>query len=357
MLKFHELTVSKVIPETEQAVRLVFEIPAELQEAYTFTQGQHLNLEVQVEGETLRRSYSLCNAVGEQGRLEVAVKRQPHGRVSNYINDRVRPGQRMNVMTPGGHFNTPLEPGARRRYAAFAAGSGITPLMSIIRSTLEVEPQSEFTLFYGNRDSASVMFRDALSDLKDRYPTRFRLFHILSREPGDVDLYNGRLDGAKAADLCAAFAPAQDVDHWFVCGPASMIDEVTACLHARGVAGEQVHSERFAVDGAAQSPRPVREAGEVAGQCRVTVVMDGNERQFTMRADQNVLEAGRANGLELPYSCLGGVCSTCRARVVRGAFQMPVNYALEPWELEAGYALACQCYPTGEEIVLDYDQV
>ncbi len=356
MLKFHSLKVARIIPDTAQAVRLVFQVPESLRQDYAFTQGQHLNLEVQVKGEVLRRSYSLCGKAGEADFLEVAVKRQPEGRVSNFINDSVSVGDELKVMTPSGHFNVPLDPDSFRRYVAFAAGSGITPVLSILRSTLALEPASSFTLFYGNRDSASVMFRDALAELKDRYPTRFRLFHVLSREQGEVDLYNGRLDKAKAAELCAAFCEPENVDHWFVCGPANMIEQVSESLVDAGVDPGRVHSEHFSADGQPLVGRAVRTSSAPAAQCQVVVIMDGKERRFGMSGDQNVLQAGLDQGLELPYSCTGGVCSTCRAKLVKGKADMPINYALEPWELEAGFVLACQCYPLSEELVLDYDQ-
>lgn len=355
MLKFHSLKVARIIPDTAEAVRLVFQVPGKLRKDYAFTQGQHLNIEVQVNGEVLRRSYSLCGLAGQAEFLEVAVKRQPHGRVSNFINDSVCAGDELKVMTPSGHFNVPLDPGSSRDYVAFAAGSGITPVLSIVRSTLAEEPGSSFTLFYGNRDSASVMFRDALHELKDVYPTRFRLFHILSREQGEVDLYNGRLDKAKATELCAAFCQPAEVDHWFICGPASMIEQVSESLAEAGVDPGRVHFEHFSSDGKPVAAR-ARTTGEPAAQCQVVVIMDGKERRFGMSGDQSVLQAGLAQGLELPYSCAGGVCSTCRAKLVKGKADMPINYALEPWELEAGFVLACQCYPLSEELVLDYDQ-
>ena len=356
MLKFHSLKVARIIPDTASAVRLVFQVPDSLRRDYAFTQGQHLNLEVEVNGELLRRSYSLCGQVGDTGFLEVAVKRQPSGRVSNFINDSVSVGDELKVMTPSGHFNVPLDPASARRYVAFAAGSGITPVLSILRSTLALEPGSSFTLFYGNRDSASVMFRDALHELKDLYPTRFRLFHILSREQGEVELYNGRLDKAKAAELCEAFCEPEHVDHWFVCGPASMIEQVSEALAGAGVESGRVHSEHFSADGQPVSASLSRDPAASAAQCQVVVIMDGKERRFGMSGDQNVLQAGLEQGLELPYSCAGGVCSTCRAKLVRGEADMRINYALEPWELEAGFVLACQCYPRSEELVLDYDQ-
>jgi ring-1,2-phenylacetyl-CoA epoxidase subunit PaaE len=356
MLKFHSLKVAAVIPDTPLSVRLLLEVPKSLREAYRFSQGQHLNLEIEVDGLALRRSYSICNQVGDSALLELAVKRQPKGRVSGFINDELRAGDQVKVMTPGGHFNVPLDPQSSRSYVAFAAGSGITPVLSIMRSTLALEPGSSFTLFYGNRDSAGVMFRDVLHELKDLYPTRFRLFHILSREQGEVELYNGRIDKSKTVELCRAFCDITLIDHWFVCGPASMIEEVSASLEEMGVAPECVHAEYFAVDGQVQPAAKMANLEAGSAQCKVVVIMDGKERQFGMTADQNILEAGLAQGLDLPYSCTGGVCSTCRVKLLKGEVSMAINYALEPWELEAGFVLACQCYPRSDELLLDYDQ-
>jgi len=354
MLKFHALTVKGVYPETAQAVRVELEVPEALREAYRFVQGQHLNLDVVVDGESLRRSYSVCNGVDRPFPLQLVIKRQAGGRVSGYCNQDLRPGMQLRVMTPTGHFNTPLDPAARRRYVAFAAGSGITPVLSILRSTLATEPMASCTLFYGNRNAAAVLCRDALHDLKDVYPGRFRLFHILSQEPGDIELYNGRIDASKCRALCEAFCDVKAIDHWFICGPASMIDEVCGSLEQLGVERSRLHHERFASAG---SPRSAVRAGQDGGSaCAVKVIMDGKEREFGVASGQSVLEAGLAQGLELPYSCTGGVCSTCRARLVEGRVDMRLNYALEPWEVEAGFVLACQSYPLSERLVLDYDQ-
>lgn len=356
MLKFHSLAIAGVYPETDSAVRLDLDVPVELQDAYRFTAGQHLNVEVQVDGKTHRRSYSLCNSANNPWPLQIAIKRQPGGVVSNYLNDCLRPGLSLRVMTPGGHFTSSPDPSASRNLVAFAAGSGITPILSIIRSILEAEPRSQFTLFYGNRDGASVMFRDVLHDLKDLHTRRFRLFHILSREQGEIDLYNGRIDGEKCRELCLALCPVEEVDEWFVCGPASMIDEVTSCLDQLGVSQGQIHHERFAAGPASGPTGSASPIAQQAGQCSVTVIMDGKEREFGMSGKQSVLEAGLQAGLELPYSCTGGVCSTCRARLLQGTVDMRLNYALEPWETEAGYVLTCQSYPSSERLVLDYDQ-
>lgn len=356
MLKFHALTVKSVYPETSQAVRVELEVPEALREAYRFVQGQHVNLEMVVDGESLRRSYSLCNGVDQPFPLQLVIKHQAGGRVSGYCNRDLRSGMQLRVMTPTGHFNTPLDPAARRRYVAFAAGSGITPVLSILRSTLAREPQASFTLFYGNRDAASVLCRDALHELKDLYTGRFRLFHILSQEPGEIELYNGRIDAAKCRALCEAFCDAPAIDHWFICGPASMIDEVSGSLRQLGVQRSRLHYERFASAGAPQRALRPGQGVDSGSGCTVKVIMDGKEREFGLVSGQSVLEAGLAQGLELPYSCTGGVCSTCRARLVEGKVDMRLNYALEPWEVEAGFVLACQSYPLSEHLVLDYDQ-
>jgi len=356
MLKFHSLRISGVYPETDNAVRVELHVPDALREAYRFAPGQHLNLELEVKGRTHRRSYSLCNGANHPWPLQIAIKRQPGGVVSNFANDHFKPGMRLRVMTPGGHFTTSQDPARSRNLVAFAAGSGITPVLSIIRTTLELEPRSQFTLFYGNRDSAGVMFRDALHDLKDVHTRRFRLFHILSGEQGEIDLYNGRINGEKCRDLCQALCQVQDVDDWFVCGPASMIDEVRSGLAQLGVSQDRIHHERFSAGPAPTGFGGASPVREQAGQCTVTVIMDGKEREFGMRGTQNVLAAGLEAGLEMPYSCTGGVCSTCRAKLLQGKVDLRLNYALEPWETEAGFVLTCQSYPLSDRLVLDYDQ-
>ena len=351
--RFHQLRVAEVRRETPDCVSLRFELPAAVVNDYGFMQGQHVALRTTLDGEELRRSYSVCSGC-DDGELRVAVKRVPGGRFSVWVNERLKPGDAIDVMTPEGRFFTPLAKDQSRHYVAFAAGSGITPVLSLIRTTLAREPHSRFTLVYGNRRQASVIFHEALEDLKDRYLTRFRLYNVFSREEQDVELFNGRIDGAKVQQFIAALIPVGTIDEAFVCGPASMIDEVEQALLAAGLAREHVHVERFGVPGAAATV-PIDDAE--AAEARLTLVIDGVKREVDFhRGQHSILEAGRAAGLDLPYSCKGGMCSTCRGKLLEGQVKMAKNYALEPHEVAAGYVLTCQSYPLTERVLISYDE-
>ena len=351
--RFHQLRVAEVRRETPECVSLKFDLPAELADEYRFTQGQHLALRTVLDGEEVRRSYSVCTGCDE-GELRVAVKKVPGGRFSAWVNESLKPGDAIDVMTPEGRFFTPLSPDHEKHYVAFVAGSGITPVLSLIRTTLAREPKSRFTLVYGNRRQASVMFHEALEDLKDRYLTRFELFNVFSREEQDIDLFNGRLDGAKARAFLSALVPVDTIDEAFVCGPATMIEDVEQALVAAGVPREHVHVERFGVPGAA-AYAPVDDAE--AAQARIGIVIDGVRREIEFhRGQHSILDAGRAAGLDLPYSCKGGMCSTCRGKLLEGEVRMAKNYALEPHEVAAGFVLTCQSYPLTERVLISYDE-
>ncbi|MCU0768900.1 MAG: phenylacetate-CoA oxygenase/reductase subunit PaaK [Burkholderiaceae bacterium] len=350
--RFHPLRVSEIRRETADSVSLRFELPAELADDYRFLPGQHVALRTVLGGEELRRSYSIC-AGCDDGELRVAVKKVPGGRFSVWVNEQLRTGDAIDVMTPEGRFGTPPEAAHAKHYVAFAAGSGITPVLSLARTLLAREPQSRFTLVYGNRRQANVMFHEALEDLKDRYLTRFRLFNVFSREEQDIELFNGRIDTAKARQFLATVIPPASIDEAFVCGPATMIDEVEWALLEAGVPREHVHVERFGVPGAAAAPIDDTEAAEA----KLTLVIDGVRREVDFhRGQHSILEAGRAAGLDLPYSCKGGMCSTCRGKLIEGQVKMAKNYALEPHEVAAGYVLTCQSYPLTERVLISYDQ-
>jgi ring-1,2-phenylacetyl-CoA epoxidase subunit PaaE len=351
--RFHPLRVAEVRRETPDCVSLTFEIPAEVANDFRFMQGQHIGLRATFDGEELRRSYSVCSGC-DDGELRVAVKKVAGGRFSIWVNDELKPGDAIDVLTPEGRFFTPLSSAHEKHYVAFAAGSGITPVLSLIRTTLAREARSRFTLVYGNRRMSSVMFHEALEDLKDRYLTRFALYNVFSREEQDVDLFNGRIDAAKVRQFLAALIPAATVDEAFVCGPASMIDEVEQALIEGGVAREHVHVERFGVPGAASSA-PIDDAE--AAEAKLTFVIDGVRREVDFhRGQHSILDAGRAAGLDLPYSCKGGMCSTCRGKLLDGQVKMAKNYALEPHEVAAGFVLTCQSYPLTERVVISYDE-
>jgi len=349
--RFHRLRIKEVRRETPECVSLAFDVPAELAAEYRFVQGQHLNVRATLDGEEVRRSYSICSGV-DDGELRVAIKKVPGGRFSTWANERLKAGDAIDVMTPEGRFFTPLDASQSRHYVAFAAGSGITPVLSLVRTTLAREPGSRFTLVYGNRRLAATMFHEALWELKDRHLARLALYNVFSREEQEAELFNGRIDAAKARAFLAALIPVDDIDEAFVCGPASMIDEVEGALLEAGVPRNHVHVERFGVPGAAVAAVDDAEAAEA----RVTLVVDGVRREIDFhRGQHSILEAGRAAGIDLPFSCKGGMCSTCRARLLEGEVRMAKNYALEPHEVAAGFVLTCQSYPLTERVVISFD--
>lgn len=359
MNKFYSLALKEVRPETRDAVSLCFGLPQDLADKFHYTQGQHLVLRTQMDGEEVRRSYSICTSVNDQ-ELRIAVKKIPGGLFSTYANEQLKPGATLEVMPPQGHFSVELDPARAGNYLAVAAGSGITPILSIIKTTLETEPKSEFTLFYGNRSTTSTLFRDQLEDLKNRYMERFNLVYIFSREEQDIDLYNGRID----SDKCdALFDRWVDVDHLsaaFLCGPQEMTETVRDSLYRHGVAKDKVHFELFTPAGGAPRARKDRADNQVdpAAVSEVTVIADGRALTFDLtRNTKSILDAGNDEGADLPYSCKAGVCSTCKAKVVEGEVEMDANFALEDYEVEAGYVLSCQCYPVTDKVVLDYDQI
>ncbi|MFN2450846.1 MAG: 1,2-phenylacetyl-CoA epoxidase subunit PaaE [Candidatus Dormibacteria bacterium] len=351
---FHELVVSRVDRLTDDAVAITFAVPPELREDYRFTQGQHVSLRHTVAGDEARRNYSISSPAGS-GRLQVAVKLLPGGVFSSFAHSRLRAGDRLEVMTPTGRFSTPLDASARRRYVAIAAGSGITPILSIMATTLEVEQRSEFTLVYGNRTTQTIMFLEELEDLKNRYPDRVCLYHVLSRERLDVDLFSGRIEAGRLEQFLDTLIPPAGVDAWFLCGPASMVTGGREVLKARGVDPARIHTELFHAEGREEAVRP--RAPTDAGSATVTVVLDGRASTFSLAGDaEPILDATLRIRADAPYACKGGVCGTCRARLVEGTVEMEQNYALEEVEVEAGYVLACQSHPTSARVTLDYDQ-
>ena len=356
MSQFHTLRVASSKPETRDAVVVTIEVPQELRDDFKFIQGQHLTLRATIDGEEIRRSYSICSTPHD-GEMRIAIKRVHDGLFSSWAYQNLKPGDAIECMAPAGHFHVPLEPDSARHHVAFAAGSGITPVLSLIKTTLAVEPQSRVTLFYGNRASSAVIFKEELEDLKDRYMGRFNLVFILSREHQDIDLFNGRIDRAKCDELLEKWVDASDIDLAYICGPQSMMEAVKESLQAHGIAKEQIKMELFAT-ALAKGPRKVMAAAQsLAAQCQVTVIQDGRRREFAMKRDaQTVLDSALEQGIELPYSCKGGVCSTCRTKMVKGEVDMDVNFALEDYEVARGFILTCQSYPLTDEIVLDYDQ-
>jgi len=356
MSKFHALRVASCKPETRDAIVVTFEVPEEQREAFRFTQGQHLTLRSIFEGEEIRRSYSIC-AAPDQGILQVAIKRVADGMFSTWAHQELQPGHVIECMEPAGHFNVPLDPQSCRHHVAFAAGSGITPVVSIIKATLKAEPESRFTLFYGNRASSGVIFKEELENLKDRYLSRFNLVFILSREQQDIELFNGRIDRAKCDELLQRWIDPSGIDVAYICGPQSMMEEVSTSLMAHGVEKSRIKMELFA-SGLPKGPRKVS-AAPVKGtkDCKVTLIQDGRTREFFVEKNKDtLLDAALEQGIELPYACKGGVCSTCRCKMLRGEVDMDVNFALEDYEVARGFILTCQSYPVADELVLDFDQ-
>lgn len=358
MSKFYPLTVASVKHETRDAIAVTFDVPPAMRAAFQYRQGQHLTLRATIDGEDVRRSYSICAAV-QDDRLRVAIKRVQGGLFSTWANECIRPGVQVDVMPPEGRFNLPLEPESRRHYLAFAAGSGITPILSIVKTTLIAEPHSRFTVLYGNRASSSVIFRDELAELKDQYLERLNLVYVMSREQQDIELFNGRITQDKCRQLFKHWLRVEDVDYAFICGPEDMMHGVSAALQEAGMPKERIRIELFAA-GAAQEPRkPRRQAADEAQHLtEVTVIMDGNHASFTMDRDkESILDAGLRAGLDMRYSCKGGVCSTCRCKVREGLVDMDVNYALEDYEVARGFVLSCQSFPVTDKVVVDFDVV
>jgi ring-1,2-phenylacetyl-CoA epoxidase subunit PaaE len=359
--QFHALAVADVTPLTDDAVTITFAVPDDLREAYAFGAGQHLTVRRMVDGEDVRRSYSICSTPDElarHGRLRIGVKAVTGGSFSGYVAAELRSGHTIDVMPPLGHFTSAFDPARTRHYSAIVAGSGITPVLSLIATGLSVEPESRFTVVFGNRYARSVMFAEELADLKDRYPTRLHLVHVLSREPQEADLLSGRIDADRFERLIDCGLPdADDVDEWFLCGPYGMVTDVRGVLADRGVADEAVHTELFHVADAATPPATpaTPEAGPAAGQTEVTVLLDGRASTFSMARTGRVLDAALRVRSELPFACKGGVCSTCRAKVINGHVEMARNFALEPDEVAAGYVLTCQSSPTTDTLTVDYD--
>ena len=357
-LHFHPLRVKSIRPDTDEAVIVSFDVPAELAEQFRFSHGQHLTLRATLDGSDERRSYSICAGTFD-GELRVGVRKVPGGRFSTWINERLQPGNSIQVMAPEGRFFVPLEPASARHYLGIAGGSGITPILSIMKTVLAAEPKSRFTLIYGNRKQRSTMFLEELEDLKNRYLSRLTLHLVFSQEATDLPLYEGRLTRSKIGEFLAGAIDAERIDHAFICGPYGVNDEAEAALRAAGVAAERIHIERFGIPdesgpgrAAAQAPRE----GDAA-DARIVIIRDGVSREIDFHAEQgNVLDAAAAAGLEVPFSCKSGVCCTCRARLLEGEVRMARNFALEKHEVAAGFILTCQAHPLTERVVISFDE-
>ncbi len=360
---FRALTIEDVRRETADCVSVAFAIPAGFREEFRWRQGQNITLRTRINGEEVRRSYSICTSPLDN-ELRVAIKQVPGGVFSTYANERLQKGHVIDVLPPSGKFYTELLPENRKRYLAFAAGSGITPILSLIKTTLAIEPGSHFTLVYGNRHRQSILFREELEGLKNRYIDRLSLLHILSREQMDNPLNQGRIDTEKCGELCHRLIDLQLVDEVFLCGPEEMTFLLKSWLEQQGVAARKIHFELFhtqesAVGAKGQIARPRSTAAQLLSgdkTSRVTVRLDGISHEFDLPYDGfSVLDAALMEGVDLPFACKGGVCCTCRAKLIEGKVDMEVNYALEADELAAGFILTCQSHPRTDKVVVDYD--
>ena len=354
--RFHRLAVDDLRRETPDAVSMTFAIPEGLAGDYSFSPGQYLTLRTTMDGEEIRRSYSICSGPGD-GELRIAVKKVDGGAFSSWAIEELKSGDELDVMTPTGRFGVAPAPEEARTYVGFAAGSGITPILSIIKGVLAGEPKSRFFLFYGNRATSSMLFREALEELKDRFIDRFSVFHVISGEEQDIPILQGRLDGDKVRVLLRAMVPAESVDHIFVCGPTGMSDDIEATCRGIGIAPERIHVERFVSEfGGKPRPKAVIPAS-APPKAFASLVIDGKRRDVPVAEGEAILDAALRAGIDLPFACKGGMCSTCRAKLVEGKAEMDLNYSLEPWELEAGFVLTCQAKPVSDRVVVDYDHV
>jgi ring-1,2-phenylacetyl-CoA epoxidase subunit PaaE len=354
--RFHRLAVKDLRRETSDAISLTFAIPDELKDDYRFSPGQYLTLRTMMDGEEVRRSYSICSGP-DDGEIRIAVKKVEGGAFSSWAADELKSGDEIDVMTPTGRFGIVPVPQTARTHVGFAAGSGITPILSIIKGVLAREPSSRFFLFYGNRSTGSMLFRETLEQLKDRFIERLSVFHVISGEEQDIPILHGRLDGEKVRVLLRSLVPAATVDHVFICGPTSMSEEIEATCREIGIADDRIHIERF-VSGLGGKPRPKSVVPASAPpKAFAALIIDGKRREVPVAEGEAILDAALRAGVDLPFACKGGMCSTCRARLVEGKAKMDLNYSLEPWELEKGFVLTCQAKPVTGRVVVDYDQV
>ncbi len=372
MHDFLPLTITRTHRETDDALSVTVDVPEPHRAAFRFRPGQHLALRAVLDGEELRRTYSICSSPDDPT-LTVTIKRVAAGRFSNWASETLRPGMTIDAMPPAGRFVLADPPGESAHVLAFAAGAGITPIMAMAEHAMRCQPATRFTLVYGNRDVDSIIFRQRLEDLKDSHLDRFTLIHVLSRnEESDTPLLEGRITAEKVTAFAGHLFDVGDIDHVYLCGPGTMIREVRDALIALGVPRERVHHEFFAPAGGAHHrpattetaiPTGLATAGPAAPattpqkQTEITAIIDGTRHRFTSRPGEPVVDAALRAGVRAPYACKGGMCSTCRARVVEGRVSMRANYSLEPWEIEKGFVLTCQAMPETDRLVVDYDQM
>jgi ring-1,2-phenylacetyl-CoA epoxidase subunit PaaE len=349
---FHTLRIADIRKETEDTVSISFEIPAELKKDYNYFSGQYLTLKADINGEEIRRSYSLCSAPHEE-EWRVAIKQIEEGKFSTFANEKLKVGDTLEVMTPTGNFHLESNPSHKKSYVLIAAGSGITPIISIAKTILENEPNSDVTLFYGNKGFASIIFREEVEALKNKHMNNLRVVHILSRESLGNAIQKGRIDADKIEKLYEAFLKNTEIDEVFVCGPEAMIHSVRDKFKGYVKNPKNIHFELFTTSEVVATKK---ESNEPKIESNVTVIMDGDSLELAMDSEgETILDAAFKAGGDLPFACKGGVCCTCKAKILEGTAKMDINYALEPDEVEAGYILTCQAHPTSEKLVVSFD--
>lgn len=358
MAKFHPLKVTEITRETPDCVSVVFDVPAALKEEYRYLSGQYLTLKLNVNGEEIRRSYSLCSSPVTDNEYRVAIKKVKDGKGSTYVNDKLKPGETIEVMTPMGNFHSPLSASNKKHYVLFAGGSGITPMLSILKSVLSAEPMSRVSLIYGNRDEASTIFRAQLDELAVSHIDRLKVYHVLEQpKNGLPELYTGVLSVDKVKALIENHIGLNDDNEYFICGPGPMMENVKNVLTNLKADPKKIHIEYFTTVLEDVKKAEAASASSEKIVSKVTIIMDGEELNIDLPSDgQVILDAALDGGLDAPYACKGAVCCTCRAKVMEGKVKMDMNYALSDEEVEQGYILTCQSHPVTERVVVDYDQ-
>lgn len=354
MSKFHSLKVNNIHRETADAVSVSFEVPAALASEYKYKQGQYLTLKLKLKGEEIRRSYSICSSPLEEGKLVVAIKKVKMGKASSFINDELKVGDVLEVMTPMGNFYSEMNASNQKHYILFGGGSGITPMMSILKTVLKAEPQSTITLFYGNNDEASIIFKNEIDSLQQAHSGRLNVFHVLATAPaGHPAELQGMMTKEKNLELISKQVKGSAANEYFICGPTPMMDNVMAALKELNIPENQIHIEYFT---APVSDEPIVSSANAVAGAKAVIIMDGDEQEVELEPNETILEAALRIGMDAPYACQGGSCCTCRAKLESGTVEMAVNYALSSSEVKEGFILTCQSRATSDKVVVNYDK-
>jgi ring-1,2-phenylacetyl-CoA epoxidase subunit PaaE len=358
MARFHTLTVKEITRETADCVSIVFDIPQAAQQEFAYIQGQYLTLKLSVSGEELRRSYSLCSSPVADSELRIAVKKVQGGRASTWLNDSLRSGDKLEVMTPMGNFHSPVDAANKKHYVLFAGGSGITPILSILKTVLHSEPQSHITLIYGNRDEQSVIFANQIAALATQYAERLKVLHILEHPAaGTAELYTGMLSPEKVSAIIENHIGLNENNEFFICGPTPMMENVKQVLGKLSIDPKRIHIEYFSAVAEAVKAAENNAAPASSGTSKVTVILDGEEKVFDLAGNgPTVLDVAFDAGMDVPFACKGGVCCTCRAKVLEGEVRMDQNFALTDDEVAKGYILTCQSHPVSDTVVVSFDE-